>query len=186
MGRGAFRSARACAVGGIVAGAALAACGGGARGPVVGSSSAATGGGSTILADGGTAAAPPLNPVPADFRTSLTRVSTTRFPSRGHASGRWDVDVYADPAGAEALRGEHWPVPVGARFVEEHFERGDGGAGPVMMMEKRPPGFDSARGDWRYVAVGTRGEVVKDGIVESCAGCHGEAPGDHVFRVGGE
>jgi len=137
------------------------------------------------LADGGPGVGPALNPVPADFRTSMTHLSAARFLSRGHAGGRWDAEVYADPAGADALRGEHWPVPVGARFVEEHFERSDAGAGPVMMMEKRPPGYDAARGDWRYVAVTARGEVVKDGILESCAGCHGEAPGDHVFRMGG-
>jgi hypothetical protein len=130
-----------------------------------------------------------VNPIPSDFRTSMTKVNAARFLSKGHAGGRWDVDVYADSAGADALKSEKWPVPVGARFVEEHFERNernDGGAGPLMMMEKRPPGFDAERGDWRYVAVGTRGEVVKDGVIEGCAGCHGEAPGDHVFRVGGE
>jgi len=162
------------------------ACGPSERGPVIGSSNAATGGGSSTNLDGGMLSAVPLNPVAMDFRTSMTRVNPSRFLSRGHASGRWDVDVYADKAGAEALRGEHWPVPAGAHFVEEHFERSDGGAGPIMMMEKRAPGFDTAHGDWRYTAIGTKGEVVKDGIVESCAACHGEAPGDHVFRVGGE
>jgi hypothetical protein len=53
-----------------------------------------------------------------------------------------------------------------------------------MMMEKRAPGFDPPHGDWRYVVVGAHGDVVKDGVVESCAGCHGDAPRDHVFRVG--
>ena len=181
---GRYRAAWAAFTIGV--GAASFACGGAARGPAIGSSNASTGAGTMTLPDGGSAAAPPLSPLPLDFRTSMTKVNPSRFLSRGHAGGRWDVDVYADPAGAEALRGEKWPVSVGARFVEEHFERSDGGAGPVMMIEKRPPGYDPARGDWRYVAVGSHGDVVKDGIVESCAGCHGEAPGDHVFRVGGE
>ena len=135
--------------------------------------------------DGGAEGGGPLaSPVPADFRTSMTRLTAGRVLSKGHAGGRWDVEVFADPAGAEALLRERWPVPVGARFVEEHFERNDAGAGPIMMMEKRAAGFDPARGDWRYVAIGTRGDVVKDGVIEGCAGCHGEAPGDHVFRVG--
>jgi hypothetical protein len=51
------------------------------------------------------------------------------------------------------------------------------------MMEKRAAGFDPARGDWRYVAVGSNGEVAGDGAIESCAGCHGDAPHDHLFRV---
>jgi hypothetical protein len=115
----------------------------------------------------------------------MTHVSGARFLSKGHAGGRWDADVYANDAGAAALGVERGEVPAGARFVEEHFERSDGGAaGPIMMMEKRAPGFDPGGGDWRYVTVGARGDVVKDGVVESCAGCHGEAPGDHVFRVG--
>ncbi len=125
------------------------------------------------------------SPVPSDFRTSMVRVSGARFLSKGHAGGRWDADVYANRAGADALAVERGAIAPGALFIEEHFERGDGGAGgPIMMMEKRAPGFDAERGDWRYVAVGARGEVVKDGVVESCAGCHGDAPRDHVFRVG--
>jgi len=114
----------------------------------------------------------------------MTRVGG-RFLSKGHAGGRWDAEVYADAKGAAAIGVERGAAPEGARLVEEHFERNDGGAGPIMMMEKRAPGFDTPGGDWRYVAVGARGDVVKDGIVESCAGCHGDAPVDHVFRVGG-
>jgi hypothetical protein len=113
----------------------------------------------------------------------MTRVSGARFLSKGHAGGRWDADVYANRAGAEALGAPDRPIPVGAVYVEEHFEKGDAGAGPMMMMEKRAAGFDAERGDWRYVVVGARGDVVKDGVVESCAGCHGDAPRDHVFRL---
>jgi hypothetical protein len=113
----------------------------------------------------------------------MARLNTTRFTSRGHAGGRWDVDVYANRAGADALAAGGRVVGVGSVYVEEHFEKGDGGAGPIMMMEKRAPGFDAEHGDWRYVVVGSRGNVLKDGVEASCAGCHGDAPGDHVFRV---
>ena len=130
-----------------------------------------------LLPDGGPAA------IPAGFRQSLTKVNATRFVSRGHAGGRWDVDVYADDAGVDALRTERGTVAPGAVFIEEHFERGDGGAGPIFLMEKRSPGFDPAHGDWRYVAVGSRGELVREGAVESCAACHGDAPHDHVFKA---
>jgi hypothetical protein len=132
------------------------------------------------LADGGPAVIPP------GFRQSLTRVNAARFVSRGHAGGRWDVDVYANDAGVEALRTERGAVAPGAVFVEEHFERGDGGAGPIFLMEKRAPGFDAAHGDWRYVAVGSRGELVREGAVESCAACHGDALHDHVFKASSE
>ena len=150
-------------------------------------SSSAPGGGSLAVptSDGGAPRGAASSPIPSDFRTAMTHVNGARFLSRGHAGGRWDADVYADQAAATTLAGAPGAATVspGQRFVEEHFERGDGGAGPIMMMEKRPPGFDPEHGDWRYVVVGSRGDVVKDGKVESCAGCHGDAPGDHVFRV---
>jgi len=63
----------------------------------------------------------------------------------------------------------------------EHFEHDK--PGPVMAMEKRPPGYDAEHGDWRYVVVGTAGDIVMDGPVESCAGCHGDAPRDHLFAI---
>jgi hypothetical protein len=99
--------------------------------------------------------------------------------------------VWADAAGLAALKSAARAVPVGARFLEEHFERAEGEPardsrekrGPIMMMEKRPPGFDPAHGDWRYVVVGASGDVVKDGVVDTCAGCHGDAPADHLFAI---
>jgi hypothetical protein len=138
----------------------------------------------TSLADGGAAVSVPLvSPIPNDFRTSMARVNATRFVSKGHAGGRWEADVYGTPGALATLRVDRGAVPVGTRFIEEQFERGDAGAGPLFMMEKKSAGFDSARGDWRYVAVGASGEVAGDGAIESCAGCHGDAPHDHLFRV---
>jgi hypothetical protein len=67
----------------------------------------------------------------------------------------------------------------GSRFIEEHFEHGTSRAGPLYMMEK-------VGTDWRYTAVGPRGELVKEGLLPACEGCHAEAPDDHVFRVGDE
>jgi hypothetical protein len=49
------------------------------------------------------------------------------------------------------------------------------------MMEKMPPGFAEAHGDWRYSVVD--GKAVTVGAIESCASCHDEAPHDHLFRV---
>jgi hypothetical protein len=143
------------------------------------------GGGATGESDGGVAtSAPRSSPVPADFRTWARLNAGSRFVSLGHAGGRWEADVYADANGASALsRAAAGHAPVGSRFVEEHYERGDAGAGPIFMMEKRSPGFDPAHGDWRYVAVGAGGDVAADGPVPGCTGCHDEAPGDHLFRA---
>ena len=164
--------------------AALAACAGRGAGGPIGTSAGTRADG--VSADGGAKPgdAPLKNPIPADFRTSLVKVNHARFVSNGHAASRYEMDVYASAAGKDALLAERGEVPVGARLVAEHFERaGETHGGPVMMMEKREKGFDAEHGDWRYVVIGAAGEVVKDGVVESCAGCHGDAPHDHLFRV---
>ncbi len=134
--------------------------------------------------------------LPAEFKTKngYTKVNRARFVSSGHAAGRWDVDIYVSTSAKEAYASAAGDVPVGARLVKEHFERaGVAGAdasdrpgsptGPIMMMEKMEKGFDPDHGDWRYVVVSSTGTVVEDGRVESCAGCHDDAPHDHIFRV---
>lgn len=94
--------------------------------------------------------------------------------SLGHAGGRYEADVFATLP--EAGRD-------GERFVEEMFERGTIRPGPTYMMERLPSGGDASAAEsaWRYVVVGPRGELVKEGPIESCARCHAEAPHDHVF-----
>lgn len=112
--------------------------------------------------------------LPADYRTAWPKKTAARFVS-SHAMGRYDADLFASEPGAPA---------VGARLVEEHFERGTSKPGPIYMMEKREPGYDATQGDWRYVVVGPDGNLVTDGKAPLCAGCHAEAPRDQVFGVG--
>jgi hypothetical protein len=110
--------------------------------------------------------------LPPDFR-AWPRVNRARFLSLGHAGGRYDADVFAsEPDGGG-----------GERFVEEMFERGTTRPGPTYMMERLAPSADADTPPWRYVVVGPHGELVKEGPIESCAGCHREAPHDGVFRV---
>jgi hypothetical protein len=122
--------------------------------------------------------------LPTDYRTRYTKVNKARFVSQGHAAGRWDVDVWANEPAVKALAVRSRDVPVGAVVVEEHFEKGGaGGPGPVFVMEKRPKGFSPEHGDWRWTVVGSTGNLVKDGIVESCTGCHDDAPMDGFFPI---
>ena len=128
--------------------------------------------------------------LPADYHTNFTKVNKARFVSSGHASGRWDVDVYANEPALRALATRTRDAPVGTIIVEEHFEKSSaggnmasGGRGPVMVMEKRAKGFSPDHGDWRYTVVGSAGQLVKDGVVDSCAGCHDDAPTDGLFPI---
>jgi hypothetical protein len=142
-------------------------------------------------------AGPPRAPsIPPDFRASLSKVNRARFVSNGHAGGRYEVDIYGNASGKRAALAVSGEIPVGARLVKEHFERNVPPAdpatagekapdksGPIMMMEKMERGFDPEHGDWRYVVINSAGVQVEDGRVESCSGCHDDAPHDHVFRV---
>ncbi len=122
--------------------------------------------------------------LPADYRTKFVKLNQARFPSLGHAPGRWDVEIYANESARSALLARSRDVPVGAILVEEHFEKSDPPArGPIMVMEKRAKGYATDHGDWRWTVVGSNGQLVRDGIVESCFGCHDDAPMDGMFPV---
>lgn len=122
--------------------------------------------------------------LPIDYRTKFTKLTKSRFVSSGHASGRWDVDVYANEPARTALAARAKDVPVGAVIVEEHYEKsGAMGQGPVMVMEKRAKGYSPDHGDWRWTVVGAAGQLVKDGVVDSCVGCHDDAPMDGFFPL---
>ena len=121
--------------------------------------------------------------LPVGYRQTFVKVNKARFVSQGHAAGRWEVDVYANELAQKAMASHAREVPVGAIVVEEHFERTDKGAGPVMVMEKREKGYSPEHGDWRSAIVGSQGQLVRDGIVEQCAGCHDDAPMDGLFPI---
>jgi hypothetical protein len=176
----------ASALGGVMAAACAGAPG---AGTPVGVSTASHGKGG--IGDGGADATRRGAGLPADFKTSggFTKVNRARFVSNGHNAGRWDVDIFVSASAKDAYASSVIEVPVGARLLKEHFERAVGAEpaptapGPLMMMEKMEKGFDPDHGDWRYVVVNSAGAVVEDGRVESCAGCHDDAPHDHIFRV---
>ena len=161
-----------------------AACSPAAKGGPVGLSTAGRGGSArAISADAGAmgdAGVP-------DYRATFTKMTSERFVSQGHAAGRFEVDVWSNDGAKGPLVDQHGTVPAGAAVVMEHWERSRDGAkrGPVMMMEKREPGYDKEHGDWRWVVVGSAGALVNEGRIESCGACHGDAPFDHLFRLGG-
>ena len=48
-------------------------------------------------------------------------------------------------------------------------------------MAKRPPGSDTAAGDWEYAVVTPTGDVETRGSLAPCVRCHAEAPSDRLF-----
>lgn len=155
--------------------------GGGGGAPVGTSDRALAGGTAKEVRDAGFVDG--AGSLPAGYRTAFVKLNRARFVSQGHAAGRWEVDVYANGIAEKAMAARAREVPVGAVLVEEHFERTDKAAGPVMVMEKREKGYAPEHGDWRWAIVGSQGQLVKDGVVESCAGCHDDAPMDGLFPI---
>jgi hypothetical protein len=135
--------------------------------------------------------------LPADYRSTFTKLNDARFVSRGHAPGRWDVDLYANELAVRAMASRSKRVPPGAIVIEEHFERSgqERAQGPIYMMEKirseatqAEPDVSAERADdapssFRFVIVGSQGQRVRDGRIESCTGCHDDSPMDGFFPL---
>lgn len=175
---------RRCLLLSVALGATFAAAcvrGAGSGAPIGTSDRVPAGGGAKDVRDAGLVDG--AGSLPAGYRTTFTKVNRARFVSQGHATGRWEVDVYANEAAQKALAARAREVPVGAVVVQEHYERTDNAAGPVMVMEKREKGYAPEHGDWRWAVVGSQGQLVRDGVVASCAGCHDDAPMDGLFPI---
>jgi hypothetical protein len=115
------------------------------------------------------------SPVPADFRTTMTRVAGKQA-SHGHAD-RYDVVVWAND-GARSVWDSDAEMPDGSMLVEElseHVRGGEAAAGFFAMQK--------SAGSWRFFAVSPRGVVGADATVATCDACHRDAPHDHVFRI---
>lgn len=135
-------------------------------------------------ADAGVDAGPSVSPELAAYKTNMTKLTTARVPSVGHASGRWEIDVWCNPDGCEALQKGTAPKE-GAAFAVEHTERAaTPSPGPTYFMEKKAAGYAPTHDDFRYVVVGARGALVFDGPGGMCADCHDEAPKSRLFPVG--
>jgi hypothetical protein len=105
-------------------------------------------------AEGG---APTTSSLSADFRQRMMRASET-FLSRGHGE-RFDATVWSSAADAGA--GE------GAIYLEDLALRDGGGAGGLLVMERRGAA-------WRFAAVGPDGQAVDDAGAQACEPCHRE------------
>ena len=148
---------------------AIAACGCGGpekRGPAVGESTANDLRGPTPAAS--TAPVHRSMAIPTDYKTTMQHLGSGRFFSRGHASGRFDAELYATDSARASMTVANGEFQVGARFVEAHFEKSstatsapspaDQAPGPLFMMEKMPKGLrhGSRRLEIRRALVGRR------------------------------
>jgi hypothetical protein len=126
---------------------------------------------------------PSAPPTPWELAREISTFSVASPRGRSqHFTGELEADVRINAAagGYPALRGNQ-PLPPGAVFLAAHYLPGSAEVVVLLAMVKRPPGYDSAAGDWEYLILTPTGEATHRGRIALCQRCHAEAPRDHLF-----
>ena len=115
---------------------------------------------------------------------SYTRANGPRFVSTGHFFARYDADVLVDPKAAPIYAALHPGVvlPAGAVVVKVHHLHAGDEPGPLLAIEKGPPGADGS--GVRFVEMDSTGHVLRAGRIAPCVGCHAQvATQDELFGL---
>lgn len=101
-----------------------------------------------------------------------------RFVSRGHANGRFSVEVVASPRARDAYTTlvPGTELPVASVIAKRHF-RSDGSTGPVYAMRK------STKREWEFLVLRPDGLIERRGSLPLCRRCHSEAVADSLFGL---
>jgi hypothetical protein len=85
-------------------------------------------------------------------------------------------EVYINNEGKKVSKGkDDFPYPVGTIIVKESYTNKNGKKGDLTsltVMVKRGSGYDIEHGNWEYMMVTPDEEVMAQGRVEMCIGCH--------------
>jgi hypothetical protein len=100
------------------------------------------------------------------------------FPSRGHAGGRYLVDVHVDPQSRADYLDllPETTLRAGTVIAAVHHDPVRGRPGPIYVMEK-------LAAEWTFSVVAPDGRIERKGDIELCRRCHAEAAYDHVFGL---
>lgn len=125
----------------------------------------------------------------ADAYTGWTLYNTAPYLSALHGS-RYVNNYGNDVAHGYGDWEDGGPAPEGAILAKDSFVvGGDGsvGKGPLFLMEKMAPGFNTESDDWKYSMIMPDGNLfgvtngVNSNAVAFCISCHVVAPVDHMF-----
>ncbi len=90
------------------------------------------------------------------------------------------LTTYLNRAASEALADKAGVMPDGAIIVKENYTAA-GVFDSTTVMYKRA-GYNPDHNDWFWAKVAADGAVLKEGRVEGCQNCHGDASGnDYVM-----
>jgi hypothetical protein len=88
-------------------------------------------------------------------------------------------EVYINKTGKKVSTGrDDFPYPVGTIIVKESYANDGGRKGDLAnltVMMKRGSGYDLEHGDWEYMMVSPSNEVLGQGCMDMCIGCHAAA-----------
>jgi hypothetical protein len=95
--------------------------------------------------------------------------------------------VYINSIGKAVSMGKaDFPYPVGTFVMKEAFENAGGTPGDLAaytIMVKRGDSYDPANGNWEYLMFNPAKEVMAQGKIDMCIGCHAAvADKDYVFN----
>jgi hypothetical protein len=121
--------------------------------------------------------------VPADPAASLARLTPEGVRSRGHGGGLYQVTIFANPPGVTLWRERRGRAAPRALFVAQHQSVMDDSPGPVLLMQKHDPGYDSSAADWQFAWAEAQSTIVRSGRLADCAACHAGAETDYVFII---
>ena len=99
-----------------------------------------------------------------------------------HAGKEGFREVFINKTGKAVATGKSsYPYPVGTIVVKESYE-GEGGTQGMLanltIMVKRSRGYDPANNNWEYMMVTPDDEIMAQGKLDMCIGCHSIASSD--------
>jgi hypothetical protein len=118
------------------------------------------------------------------FKVNEETITGDPFNALGpaHAGKEGFREVYINKTGKAVSMGKaDYPYPVGTIIVKETY-KGDGGMKGMLdsltIMIKRSSGYDPANNNWEYMMVTPDDEIMAQGKLDGCIGCHSQVSGD--------
>jgi hypothetical protein len=108
--------------------------------------------------------------LPPDYQTSFSTARGCR-PIQGHQGS--SIAVMTNAAAAAAYSSGSYPLPQGSVIAAVESDRSDcSNVTGFTVMFKEAAGYNPVAGDWHWQRLDDQHDVLDDGRVQSCIGCH--------------
>lgn len=110
----------------------------------------------------------------SDFKTSSSFLTNMTAPVKG-TSPHGTVRIWYSSNLKDLLANTTFTAPEGSVSIKEADPDNNGTVDALVVMIKKPAGYDAANGDWYYDVRDTAGTVKSDpapGKIQACIDCH--------------